>query len=366
MVYSLLEAWLRLVSLPGIGPVRGRQLLERCPLADLSQADVSMLRQLGLNEPQIAHWVSPDQHKLARVFSWLEQDGNRLLPFDDPLYPPMLRETVGAPLLLFVQGRCEALNVPLLAMVGTRQPTPGGRQAAQSLASALSDAGVGLCSGLALGIDGVAHQAALQAQGITVAVLGTGLAQVYPRRHVPLAQQIVAQGGALVSEFWPDDGVRAENFPRRNRIISGLSMGTLVVEAAEQSGSLITARFALEQGRELFAVPGSWMNPQAKGCHRLIQQGAKLVCTAADILEELGHFLGSQPRMTPRPITTAAPAHLPRDNLLDNVGYEATDIETIAALSRRPVELVMGQLIELELLGWIASVPGGYVRTRRD
>ncbi|GAA4494980.1 DNA-processing protein DprA [Pseudaeromonas paramecii] len=289
-----------------------------------------------------------------------------MVTLDDPAYPLMLRETVGAPLLLFVQGRCEALSAPLLAVVGSRQPTPGGRQAAQYLGSDLVQAGLGLCSGLALGIDGVAHQAALQAQGLTVAVLGTGLAQIYPRRHVALAQAILEQGGALVSEFWPDEGVRAENFPRRNRIISGLSMGTLVVEAAEQSGSLITARFALEQGRELFAVPGSWQNPQARGCHRLIQQGAKLVCCAADILEELGHFLGNQDLHAPSQASQETPAHLPTDNLLDNVGYEATDIDTIAALSRYPIEQVMGKLIELELLGWIASVPGGYVRTRRD
>ena len=185
-------------------------------------------------------------------------------------------------------------------------------------------------------------------------------------RHIPLARDILAQGGALVSEFWPDEGVRAENFPRRNRIISGLSMGTLVVEAAEQSGSLITARLALEQGRELFVVPGSWQNPQARGCHRLIQQGAKLVCNAADIVEELGQFLGDKGRMAPDGAPQKLPGHLPTDNLLDNVGYEATDIDTIAALSQCPIDQVMGQLIELELLGWIASVPGGYVRTRRD
>lgn len=361
-----LEAWLRLAMLPGIGPVRGRQLLERCSLAQLSEADAVALAQLGLNAKQIACWMNPEQRKLDRVFSWLAQAGNRLLTPDDVAYPDLLRETVGAPLLLFVQGRVEALGSPLLAVVGTRQPTPGGRLAAQCLGRDLVAAGIGVCSGLALGIDGVAHQTALQEQGVTVAVLGSGLAQIYPRRHFPLAREIVAQGGALVSEFWPDDGVRAENFPRRNRIISGLSMGTLVVEAAEQSGSLITARFALEQGRELFVVPGSWQNPQARGCHRLIQQGAKLVCNAADIVEELGQFLGNERRMTSARAAQKAPAHLPTDNLLDNVGYEATDIDTIAALSQCPIEQLMGRLIELELLGWIASVPGGYVRTRRD
>jgi len=249
-------------------------------------------------------------------------------------------------------------------MVGTRNPTPGGQDAAAGLSRELAQSGLAITSGLALGIGGICHRAALQVKGRTLAVLGAGLEQLYPRRHQALAEAIRDQGGALVSEFWPQVPPRPEHFPRRNRIISGLSLGTVVVEAAEQSGSLITARYALEQGREVFAVPGSIHNPQARGCHRLIQQGAKLVGCAADILEELhplARFVA-----TPASLESKVASDLPFSALLDNVGYETTAIDRIVQGSGLPVPEVMTQLIELELAGWIASVPGGYVRARRD
>ena len=278
----------------------------------------------------------------------------------------MLRNVVGAPLVLFITGCLTCINELQLAIVGSRKPTTDGRDAAQSFTRELVQAGLVITSGLASGIDAISHQTALQFGGRTIAVQGCGLNQIYPSKHRALANQIFEQGGALVSEFFPDTLPRPEHFPRRNRIISGLSVGTLVIEAAEKSGSLITARYAVEQNREVFAVPGRVNNHNARGCHRLIQQGAKLVCDAADIIEEIGIF--------PPPVVEQIVAHpkqeeslsnLPFSRLLDNLrSNEVTAIDVIAATCGLPVQEVMTELITLELEGLILSVPGGYVRTR--
>jgi DNA processing protein len=359
-----LTAWLCLDGVPGIGPIKGLRLLSHGSPQQLCQLDPLQLRQLGLSATQAEALLHPDQQRIADVLSWADKPGRHVICCLSAQYPPWLREIPAAPLLLFVEGNVDLLASTQIAMVGTRNPTQSGRGMAATLSRELVAAGLVITSGLALGIDAVCHQAALQNQGQTIAVLGSGLRHCYPQRHYLLASEIVAQGGTVLSELWPDVLPRAENFPRRNRIISGLALGTVVVEAAARSGSLITARYALEQGREVFAVPGAVQNPAAAGCLHLIQQGAKLVCSAADILEEIDIHLADCNVMRQESLLHVE--GLPSSSLLDNVGFETTAIDVVVQLSRQPVERVIGELLELELAGWITSVPGGYVRTRRD
>lgn len=269
------------------------------------------------------------------------------------------------PPLLFVIGNPDLLQQSQLAMVGSRNPSVDGRENAQAFARELVNQGLVITSGLALGIDAAAHQGALAGDGLTIAVTGTGLDRVYPARHRALAKEIAARG-ALVSEFPIGTPALAENFPRRNRIISGLSLGTLVVEAAPQSGSLITARLAAEQGREVFAIPGSIHNPLARGCHQLIRQGAKLVESVADILEEIH-------------VTYAPKASVTQDNsqttpdlddnsliLWSNLGSAPTSVDTLVSRSQLTTEQVSSILLIMELQGWVTSAPGGmYLRVDR-
>ena len=359
-------AWLCLDGVPGIGPVRALRLLAKASPQQLCQMDSCQLEHLGLSSAQIDSLKHPEPQRMEQVIRWCDEPGHHLVCYGDECYPTWLRAIPAAPLVLFVEGDVSLLSAPQIAMVGTRNPTSSGRSVAAMLTQELVAEGLVITSGMALGIDAVCHQTALQTQGRTLAVLGSGLRHCYPRRHLELSRQIVGQGGALVSELWPDVAPRAENFHRRNRIISGLSLGTLVVEAAAQSGSLITARYALEQGREVFAVPGSIHNPAALGCLHLIQQGAKLVCSAADIVEEIAiHLSGCGERQASLPLSSP-PRRLPSSQLLDTVGYEVTPVDVVVQLSQQPIDRVMAELLELELSGWIESVSGGYVRTRRD
>ncbi len=359
-----LTAWLCLDGVPGIGPVRAQRILSRVSPLQLCQLDLPSLQMLGLSLAQAESLKKPDQRRIEHALTWADQPGRHIISRLSESYPLWLREISAAPTLLFVEGNLDLLASAQIAMVGTRNPTSSGRGMATMLTKDLVSSGLTITSGLALGIDGVCHQTALQCQGQTVAVLGSGLDHYYPQRHNSLAAAIIAQGGVLLSELWPDVPPRAENFPRRNRIISGLSLGTVVVEAAAKSGSLITAHYALEQGREVFAVPGAVQNPTATGCLHLIQQGAKLICNAADILEEIDvHF--ANPRTVSQE-TLSLDAGLPSSSLLDNVGDETTAIDVVIQQSGQPVAKVMAELLELELAGWITSVPGGYVRTRRD
>jgi DNA processing protein len=322
------------------------------------------LAALGLGEKTTGALLNPDPRGIAADERWLAGDGRRLVTWGAPDYPPLLAGIADAPLVLFVEGAAEALSLPQLAIVGSRSPTPLGRDTAMQFARQVVAAGLAVTSGLALGIDAAGHRGALQADGVTIAVLGCGLDRVYPRANAGLACEIVARGGALVSDLPAGAAPLKQHFPRRNRIISGLSVGTLVVEAALQSGSLITARLAGEQGREVFAIPGSIHNPMARGCHRLIRQGAKLVETADDIFVELGALLGGLRSLT----CTEAPdvqgvfgRALDKDHeiLLDALGFAPASIDTLVARSGFAADAVASMLLLLELDGRVAQQHGG-------
>lgn len=311
--------------------------------------------------------------------AWLEgSDDRAILRFDDPDYPPLLKAIDDPPPVLFVQGNVKALWLPQIAIVGSRQASAAALQNTTEFAHALSSCGLVVTSGLALGVDGAAHEAALGAGGLTIAVVGTGLDRVYPARHHALAHRIVAQG-AMVSEFPIGVGVRSEHFPRRNRLISGLATGVLVVEASVQSGSLITARLASEQGREVFAIPGSIHNPLAKGCHLLIKQGAKLVESAQDIVEDLRSAVSRHqhewrsyvlPETTPQsalsetPVAptlheSALPVSDDEQRILDALGFEICSIDDLVLCTGLSTEHLAATLLLLELDGRVVSVAGG-------
>jgi DNA processing protein len=292
----------------------------------------------------------------------LQPPGHHLLTISDPGYPELLTQLQDPPALLFIRGDPELLSSPQLAMVGSRNPTPSGRQTARDFARFLASAGITITSGLAIGIDGASHEGALQAEGHTIAVMATGPDRLYPARHRRLAEQIQEQG-ALVTEFPPGTPPKRGHFPRRNRLISGLSLGTLVVEAAQRSGSLITARLAAEQGREVFAIPGSIHNPLARGCHALIRQGAKLVETAQDVVEELGPLLCHlRLPVDPRqeglgPIAETWDQDYQR--LLDCLGFDPVAIDLLIQRSGLTADAVSSMLLLLELEGYVSSAPGG-------
>lgn len=359
------EIWLRLIN---TGSVCGDQMLAAAARLHMqARIDDAVVRDAGLSTKQVQRFFVLNESELQRNLAWLEQPENHLLTADDPRYPPLLRTIPDYPGALFVKGNPEALNSVQLAVVGSRAPSWYGERWGKILCEQLSQSGFTITSGLACGIDGIAHHAALSAKGRSVAVLGNGLFSIYPRRHQALAARLIESEGAIVSEFplsappWP------ANFPRRNRIISGLSLGVLVVEAALRSGSLVTARYALEQGREVFALPGPIGNPGCEGPHWLIKQGATPVTDAGDILENLRyglHWLTDEPEKRHFSSDQENVA-LPFPSLLANVGDEVTPVDVVAERAGQPVPVTVAQLLELELAGWIAAVPGGYVRLRR-
>ncbi len=330
----------------------------------LPGGSAAMLRASGL-PPAIAAWLAaPDLQQLATDRQWLQAAGATLILCTSERFPPLLTEIPAAPVALYVRGDATALLSAQLAVVGSRNPTSSGRRTARDFALFLARSGLTITSGLAVGIDAAAHEGALAAPGRTIGVLGCGLDQLYPPEHASLAQGIVAQGGALVSEFPPGTPPRRDNFPRRNRLISGLSLGTLVVEAARQSGSLITARLAAAQGREVFAIPGSIHNPLARGCHELLRQGAKLVETAADILSEL------KIPFTKQEVTEVAGGpqagdikgpELDKDYeiLLDALGFEPASIDTLVERTGLPSSNLASMLLILELEGRVGLHAGG-------
>jgi DNA processing protein len=359
-----LEYWLALHRVKGLGPATFHKLIEqfRDPRTVL-ETKPAYGATVGISEAVLRHLRTPDWEGVERDLAWVARTGNHIITLHDADYPALLREIHDPPPLLFVRGDISVLSEPQLAVVGSRNPTPAGRQTAEDFSCHLAGAGLVITSGLALGIDAASHEGALRAKGRSIAVMGTGLDRVYPARHRELAHELAVRG-ALVSEFPTGTTPLPENFPRRNRIISGLSHGTLVVEAAQRSGSLITARCAGEQGREVFAIPGSIHNPLSRGCHRLIREGAKLVETAQDILEELGPPSGASQLHQSSGTAEEPPALAPEyGQLLDLMGYDPTTVDHLVESSGLTPAAVSSMLLILELRGYIASSAGGkYMR----
>lgn len=364
------EAWFRLLETPRLGAAQARQLLAAfgSPEAVL-RAPPSSLR--GFVSSALANALAgpaPESfsERLLRCRDWFSGgDLRRYLTLGDADYPPLLLQTADPPLLLFLEGAAHRLAARSIAVVGSRHPTAQGEENARSFAATLSREGLVVISGLARGIDAAAHEGALLGSAGTVAVLGTGPDTPYPSLNAKLAARIVAHGGAILSEYAPGTPPLKENFPRRNRIIAGLSLGTLVVEAAVRSGSLITARLATEAGREVFAIPGSIHSPQSKGCHALIKQGAKLVEVATDILEEL-RLVEAAPADTD--LDSESPGDTgdteDADPLLRALGHDPAHIDALQARTGWPTADLAAGLLELELEGKVFRLPGGLYQRR--
>ncbi|MEQ1544918.1 DNA-processing protein DprA [Methyloglobulus sp.] len=347
---------------PGVGGRTFLRLLESHTPAQLFAESTAALSALGLKSDIVQAIKNPDWSIVDFDLAWLEQNNNAVLTLFDPDYPAQLKEIHDPPPVLFVRGNPELLSLPQIAIVGSRNPSTIGMETATAFAKTLSQYGFVITSGLALGIDAASHQGALSAKGYTIAVAGTGLDRVYPARHIDLATEIV-NTGAMVSEFPPGTLAKANHFPRRNRIISGLCQGLLVVEAAKQSGSLITARMALEQNREVFAIPGSIHNPLARGCNALIREGAKLVETTQDILEEFNQYIQQDENISGGTLQTTL--DLEQQTLLNRVMFSPTSIDKLVEESRTSVEVISSMLLILELSGYVeANAGGSYTRLK--
>ena len=357
--------WFAMRRTRGIG-VRTWQLLLRAfdTVDAVFTAETSALTALGLGEDAVNSLKNLDRRGIDADLKWLASPNRYLLTWADDRYPRLLRQIHDPPLVLFVQGNIDVLDTTQISIIGSRNPSPDGRRNAREFARNLASCGFTITSGLAVGLDTCAHLGALDAAGRTIAVLGSGLDVIYPACNHSLAGQ-VAQKGALVSEYPSGTRPVAINFPRRNRIISGLSMGTLVVEATLSSGSLITAGLALEQGREVFAIPGSIHNPLSQGCHRLIRDGAKLVEIVDDILEEISPIQSAfiPPRCV-QPRKGNLPEGLDADSklLLHNIGMQPVGVDTLVQETGLTAGAIMASLLTLELGGFVEQLPGGEYR----
>ena len=356
-----LKFWLALLRVPGIGSKTFINTLASYTPEQLFKQSNSTLSALGLKQKSIDYIKSPDWKQVEEDILWTKQPENAVITFNDELYPAQLKEIDNPPALLFTRGNTKLLSQPQLSIVGSRNPSPLGLQTAIEFAQSLAQQGFTITSGLALGIDAASHQGALNVNGHTIAVTGTGLDRVYPARNKELATKI-ANTGLLISEFPPGTTAKANHFPRRNRIISGLCLGLLVVEAAKQSGSLITARMALEANREVFAIPGSIHNPLARGCNALIKEGAKLVENIQDILEELNQY-NQQPETIPQE-NPKSTLDLEQQNLLNLIMFSPTSVDWLVQQSEFSVEVISSMLLMLELQGCITATPGGYIRIK--
>lgn len=364
---SSLDAWLRLTLIPGVGGESQRKLLTAFGLPEaVFSAGYDALRCVVGSKTARLLLEADNSQAVAAARQWAQTSDQYIVTLADTTYPRALLDIADPPTLIYVRGRLDLLQRPALAIVGSRNPTPQGIKNAENFSAALAQSGLIIVSGLALGIDTAAHQAALSVQGDTIAVIGTGIDRIYPARNLDLARKIVKQG-CIISEFPLGTPAAAYNFPRRNRLISGLARGVLVVEAAAESGSLITARLAGEQGKEVFSIPGSIHSPQARGCHKLIKQGAKLVETVQDILEELDwHDQYSEKDQAsafspPAPSVTATvqETRTDTDELLALIGFDPCSIDELAARSGLSIEILSQQLLQLELDGRLANLPGG-------
>lgn len=359
-----LAQWLRLEQTPGVGPETARKLLSAFGLPEsIFSASFSALQKVV--SERVAHaLISPPSEEIKalidKTLTWKSHAGNHVLTLADADYPKALLDISDPPLILYAKGRLDLLSASSLAVVGSRNATTQGIVNADKFSEVLSQAGLTIISGLALGIDAAAHEGGLRGKGSTVAVIGTGADIVYPARNRPLAHRIAAEG-CILSEYPLGMPAIAANFPRRNRIISGLARGVLVVEAAARSGSLITARMAAEQGRDVFAIPGSIHSPLSKGCHLLIKQGAKLVESAQDVLEELQHH------HTPAPATmppSPAPSSMDNDEsrILKAMGFDPVAPDVLAQRCGMSIADLNAHMLTLELQGLLETLPGGTVR----
>ena len=379
--HNELESWISLTRVPGVGPKTFQTLLLEfdSPL-DALNASISSLKNAGVSDKVAKLIVDSKNNQSQSILAdteWLNAaDDHHIITLNSKEYPPLLKQISNPPPLLYIHGNPSLLKDPQLAIVGSRQPTQGGQSASYDFAHHLGKTGLCITSGLALGVDGYAHQGAIDSNSPTIAVIATGIDRVYPAKHRDLAHKIVEKG-AIVSEFPIGTQPKAENFPRRNRIISGLSYGTLVVEAALQSGSLITARLAGEQNREVFAIPGSIHNPLARGCHQLIRQGAKLVETAQDILEEMANVIDMTVVNKQEIIAISKQEHasdsIQKDpklqddyqTLLDKMGFDPTPIDQLVVRTGFSPESIAAMLLILELQNQVASSGGGtYTRLK--
>lgn len=361
---TLREIWLRLAAVKGVNGAKVAQYTSQMPLC--GEYDPLALICACLTPRQRQRFWQYSSAGIEAILRWLEKPAHHFVTYCDPDYPDALRSLATPPPALFVKGALTCLGSRQIAMVGSRRCTLYGEQWGNCFASALAQCGLTITSGLALGIDGICHRAALGAEGTTIAVLGSGLQNIYPTQHRKLAEDIVEHGGALVSEFVLEAVPLASHFPYRNRLISGLSQGVLVVEATARSGSLVTARYALDQGKDVYALPGPLGNPATAGTHWLIQEGAYLITQPREILDQLGSGLNWL-NLEQEKIIYAAEreVELPFADVLANVGDEVTPVDVVAERAGQPVPEVVVKLLELELAGWIAVVPGGYVRLRR-
>jgi DNA processing protein len=351
-----LNSWLALIRCPASGGIRFKQALEYAGSAQaLLEFSTAQLKPFNLSQTALDYLSHPDWSAINQDLQWLNGDGHFLITKQDSRYPQLLKEIPDAPIALFVAGNPDVLDLPQIAIIGSRNPSPAGITTARAFAKALAQPGLAITSGLAMGIDEMGHRGALDVDGITIAVTATGLDQVYPAKHLALAKAITEKG-ALVSEFPINTPPKRYHFPKRNRIIAGLSLGTLVVEAASQSGSLITARLATEYGREIFAIPGSIHSPLARGCNDLIKQGAKLVETAHDIAEEFSHY---QLPVTAIPEQSNIDLAEDQQMLLKLVDYSPTTIDMLVERSGLRAEAIASTLLILELNNQVTSSSGG-------
>lgn len=357
-----LTDWLTLCLAPKLSPNRIQKLLTQfhSPRSIL-QTPSTVLRKLGLCEATIQALRTPEQAPIRRTLEWLKEEMHHCVTLTDSDYPPQLATLPSPPPLIYVIGNREILAQTQLAIVGSRRATATGIEISYEFASKLAKQGVVITSGLAIGIDAAAHRACVQQQLPTIAVLGSGLMHIYPHRNRTLAQEI-SKHGAIVSEFPLSAAPLPKHFPQRNRIISGLSLGTLVIEASQRSGSLITAKFAADQGREVFAIPGSIRNPLSQGCHELIQNGAKLVQSVKDIMTELLLQPTSPPDKAQH--TNCSSLDDQHRLLLECIGFELTSLDQMQNRSGLPVQQILSMLLNLELNGYINATPGGYLRVK--
>ncbi len=366
---SEISYWITLSALQGIGIQRIKKLLAQFgTIESICNASIHHLKINGLNEQQINQLKAPDKNTIKTTLAWLEKNNHFYIPFNDPRYPKLLLQIPHPPAILYIMGDIDLLSCPQIAMVGSRKPTYTGLELAHEFSQQLSHAGFCITSGLALGIDTASHQGALNANGKTIAVLGSGLRHLYPKKNAGLAARI-AENGCVISELPLTTTPIAANFPRRNRIISGLSLGTVVVEAALKSGSLITARYAAEQGREVFAIPSSIRNPLSMGCLSLIQEGAKCVTGIDDILNEIKtilphYYTRNHPQNSPT--TQNQTLDCTEQQVLACIEYDITTIDQICDRSKLAAQKVATALLGLELNAVIKRQQNGYIKVISD